>query len=370
MSEMEKGRESKEYMIEVENLTKKFGSITANDHVNLRVKKGELMTFLGPSGCGKTTLLRCITGHLIPNEGKILIDGKDVTSVPTHMRELGMVFQAFALFPHMTAYENIEFPLKIRRFSEKKRGKMVEEALEMVRLKGWEKQYPRQLSGGQQQRVGLARALVYRPKILLMDEPLSNLDAKLREQMRFEIKDIQTCLNITTVYVTHDQEEALALSDRVAVLNGGKLHQVGTPKEIYEEPRTKFVADFIGLANFVKGILVDFDSLGRAMISSEDVGQLIVPLSSDLRKGEELLVFIRPNDIRLLDLDDEGVEDNVFEGVIKKATYLGDKVDYRISIGDNFEMRVQVGRMSRFRKGDKVKVHFPVDRCKAIGGDS
>jgi len=369
MSGTKKVGEDRDSVIEVKNLVKKFKHITAVDHVNLQVKRGELMTLLGPSGCGKTTLLRCINGHLEPDEGRIFIDGKDVTTVPTHKRELGMVFQAFALFPHMTAYENAEFPLKIRGFPKREMRERVEEAIEMVRLKGWENQYPRQLSGGQQQRIGLARALVYRPKILLMDEPLSNLDAKLREQMRFEIKDLQAHLNITTLYVTHDQEEALALSNSIAIMNEGQIHQVGTPREIYEEPRTKFVAVFIGLANFIKGVIRDFDSLGRAVVTSEDVGQLIVPLSHSTRKGGELLVFIRPNDIQLLDLDDEGVEDNAFEGVIEKATYLGEKVDYRIKAGDNLEMRVQVGGMGRFRRGDKVKVHLPVDRCKGIASD-
>jgi ABC-type Fe3+/spermidine/putrescine transport system ATPase subunit len=369
MTGPEKVREDNDSMIEVKNLVKKFRHITAVDHVNLKVKKGELMTLLGPSGCGKTTLLRCITGHLEPDGGRIFIDGKDVTIVPTHKRELGMVFQAFALFPHMTAYENTEFPLKIRGFPKTDMRERVEEAIEMVKLKGWENQYPRHLSGGQQQRIGLARALVYRPKILLMDEPLSNLDAKLREQMRFEIKDLQAHLNITTLYVTHDQEEALALSNSIAIMNEGEIHQVGTPREIYEEPRTKFVADFIGLANFIKGIVGDFDSLGRAMVSCEDIGQLIVPLSHDLRKGAEALVFIRPNDIQLLDRDDERAEDNAFEGVIEKATYLGEKVDYRIKAGNKVEMRVQVGGMGRFRRGDKVKVHLPVDRCQTIVSD-
>jgi spermidine/putrescine ABC transporter ATP-binding subunit len=369
MSRTEKGRKDNHSVVEVKELVKKFRHITAVDHVNLQVKKGKLMTLLGPSGCGKTTLLRCITGHLNPDEGKIFIDGEDVTSVPTHKRELGMVFQAFALFPHMTAYENAEFPLKIRGFPKEEMRERVEEAIEMVRLKGWENHYPKQLSGGQQQRIGLARALVYRPKILLMDEPLSNLDAKLREQMRFEIKDLQAQLNITTIYVTHDQEEALALSNSIAIMNEGKIHQVGTPKEIYEEPRTKFVADFIGLANFIKGVLTEFDSLGSAVVLSEDVGQLMVPSSHDLRKGGELLVFIRPNDIQLLDPDDERAEDNAFEGLIEKATYLGDKVDYRIRASNNLELRVQVGGMSKYTRGDKVKVHLPVDRCKAIASD-
>ena len=357
------------FMVKVKNLVRKFGTFTAINHVNLKVKEGELMTLLGPSGCGKTTLLRCITGHLKPDEGKIFIDGKDVTMVPTHKRSLGMVFQSFALFPHMTAYENAEFPLKIRGFAKKEVRERVEEAIEMVRLKGWENRYPRQLSGGQQQRVGLARALVYRPKILLMDEPLSNLDAKLREQMRFEIKDLQMHLNLTTLYVTHDQEEALALSDSIAIMNEGKIHQVGTPRGIYEEPKTKFVADFIGLTNFIKGVLTDYDSLGRGVITSKGAGQLIVPLQYDLKKGEKLLVFIRPNEVQFIDFEDESIKDNVFTGVIEKATYLGDKVDYRIRVGTDLEIRAQIGGSKMLTHGDNVKVHLPLDRCKGIVKD-
>ena len=198
-------------MIELQNVTKRYGPIVANDQINLGIRRGELMTLLGPSGCGKTTALRCITGHLTPDEGRVFIDGEDVTNVPTHQRELGMVFQNFALFPHMTVYENVEFPLMIRKQPKAERREMVMEALQLIRMEAYEKHYPRQLSGGQQQRVGLARALVYRPKVLLLDEPLSNLDAKLREEMRFEIKELQRRLGITAVYVTHDQAEAMAL---------------------------------------------------------------------------------------------------------------------------------------------------------------
>ena len=193
-------------MIEFRDVSKRYGNLVANDHLDLAVRRGELMTLLGPSGCGKTTALRCLTGQVRPDEGRVFIDGKDVTDVPTHQRELGMVFQNFALFPHMTVHENVGFPLMIRNLSIGERGERAAQALRLVRLEGYEGHYPRQLSGGQQQRVGLARALVYRPKVLLLDEPLSNLDAKLREEMRFEIKGLVTRLGITAVYVTHDQE--------------------------------------------------------------------------------------------------------------------------------------------------------------------
>ncbi|MFQ6014727.1 MAG: ABC transporter ATP-binding protein [Anaerolineae bacterium] len=355
-----------EYMIELRNITKRYGDIVANDHINLGIRRGELMTLLGPSGCGKTTALRCITGHNTPDRGRIFIDGQDVTEVPTHKRELGMVFQNFALFPHMTVWENVAFPLMIRNLPKARRQEMVDDALRLIRMEGYKKHYPRQLSGGQQQRVGLARALVYRPKVLLLDEPLSNLDAKLREEMRFEIKDLVTRLDITSMYVTHDQEEALALSDRVAIMNEGRIEQVGTPEEIYEEPKTQFVADFIGLSNFIEGVVSSFDDQGRALVDSEEI-RLIMPASEVLERGQDVLVFVRPNEIRLLAHGGEG-ENNVFEGVVEKLTYLGDKLDYRIRLGEKLDLRVQTDGSQRFAKGERLKVHLPVDRCRVVIG--
>jgi len=357
-----------EYMIELVNVTKRYGPIVANDHINLKIRRGELMTLLGPSGCGKTTALRCITGYVTLDEGRVFIEGKDVTDLPTHKRQLGMVFQNFALFPHMTVYENVEFPLMIRRLPKAKRREMVTDALRLIRMEGYENHYPRQLSGGQQQRVGLARALVYRPKVLLLDEPLSNLDAKLREEMRFEIKDLQRRLGITAVYVTHDQEEAMALSDRVAIMNQGRIEQVGTPEEIYEQPQTRFVANFIGLSNFIEGTVISMDERGRAVLSLDGL-ELCVPAPPEARRGQKLLVFIRPNEVQLLTSDYGGGE-NTFEGVIKKMTYLGDKIDYRISLGGLLELRVQTGGMQRFERGERVKVYLPIERCRAIGNEN
>jgi len=352
-----------EWMIELENLTKRYGNLVANDHVNLQVRRGELMTFLGPSGCGKTTALRCITGHNIPDEGRVLIDGEDVTHVPTHRRELGMVFQNFALFPHMTVYENVEFPLMIRGLPKEQRQQRVMDTLRLIRMETYEKHSPRQLSGGQQQRVGLARALVYRPKVLLLDEPLSNLDAKLREEMRFEIKDLVSRLGITAVYVTHDQAEALAMSDRVAVMNAGHIEQVGTPDEIYECPQSKFVADFIGLSNFVRGTVVSADG-GQVTLAANGL-QIVVPATAESELGQERLVFIRPNDIDLLPADSPEAA-NLFDGTISKLTYLGDKIDYRVSLGQSLELRVQTDGKVRFDAGARVKVRLPLARCRAI----
>ncbi len=301
-------------MIEFRNLTKRYGTLLANDHVNLQVKRGELMTLLGPSGCGKTTALRGLTGYVQPDEGQILIDDKDVTNLPTHQRQLGMVFQNFALFPHMTVWDNVRFPLMIRGESKKNSESKVREALQLIRLEGLSERYPRQLSGGQQQRVGLARALVYRPNVLLLDEPLSNLDAKLREEMRFEIRDIQRRLGITAIYVTHDQQEALALSDRVAIMNSGRLEQVGTPEEIYEHPRSKFVADFIGLSDFIPAT-VESIAGSTAQITVGSVA-LSVPAVEGLRRGQKILLFIRPNMVAIK----SDAKENILDGTIRQAT--------------------------------------------------
>jgi ABC-type Fe3+/spermidine/putrescine transport system ATPase subunit len=354
-----------DYMIELRNVTKRYGRIVANDSINLGIRRGELMTLLGPSGCGKTTALRCITGHNIPDEGKVWIDGQDVTNVPTHKRELGMVFQNFALFPHMTMFDNVGFPLMIRGMDKAERRDRVMEALRLIRMEGYEKHYPRQLSGGQQQRVGLARALVYRPKVLLLDEPLSNLDAKLREEMRFEIRDLIDRLGITAVYVTHDQAEALALSDRVAVMNVGRIEQVGTPDEIYDCPQSRFVADFIGLSDFIEGTVSALHAeRGRAVVTANGL-EILVTATPEMSPGGRVLLFIRPNNVNLLPASHEGGT-NVFPGVVDKMTYLGDRNDYRIVLGEGPELRVQTDGKVRFNVGESVNVHLPITLCRLI----
>ncbi len=354
-----------EYMIELRNVTKRYGDLVANDNVTLQIRRGELMTLLGPSGCGKTTALRCITGHNIPDAGEVWIDGRQVTNVPTHKRELGMVFQNFALFPHMTVFENVEFPLMIRRLDKAQRRERVMEALRLIRMESYEKHYPRQVSGGQQQRVGLARALVYRPKVLLLDEPLSNLDAKLREQMRFEIRELVDRLSITAVYVTHDQAEALALSDRVAVMNAGRIEQIGTPDEIYDYPQSRFVADFIGLSDFIEGTVSAVDAEGETVVVRAKGLEVTVPSLPDMSPGRSVLLFIRPNNVELLPASHESGT-NIFPGVVEKTTYLGDRNDYRISVGEGLELRVQTDGKLRFDQGERVKLHLPVPLCRVI----
>jgi ABC-type Fe3+/spermidine/putrescine transport system ATPase subunit len=354
-----------DYMIELRDVTKRYGDLVANDNVTLQIRRGELMTLLGPSGCGKTTALRCITGHNIPDEGRVFIDGEDVTDVPTYKRELGMVFQSFALFPHMTVFGNVEFPLMIRRMDKAERREWVMDALRLIRMEEYEDHYPRQISGGQQQRVGLARALVYRPKVLLLDEPLSNLDAKLREEMRFEIRDLIDRLGITAVYVTHDQAEALAMSDRVAVLNAGHIEQVGTPDEIYDLPQSRFVADFIGLSEFLAGTLSAVHTEERTATVAVDGLEIHVSAMPEMAPGRKVLFFIRPNDVELLPAS-QGSGINVFDGVVEKKTYLGDRNDYRIRVSEGLDLRVQTDGKVRFEEGENVKVHLPIPHCRVI----
>ncbi len=342
-------------MIEFRDVTKRYGALVANDHLSLTIRRGELMTLLGPSGCGKTTALRCLTGTNHPDEGRIFLDGKDVTDVPTHQRELGMVFQNFALFPHMTVADNVGFPLMIRNLPKEERAKRAIEALRLVRLEGYVSHYPRQLSGGQQQRVGLARALVYHPKVLLLDEPLSNLDAKLREEMRFEIKEVVTRLGITAMYVTHDQGEALALSDRVAIMNRGRLEQLGTPEEIYESPRSRFVAEFIGLSNFLEGKVQAVR--GPEMVVTASGLQVSTPALSGVGQGQKVLLFLRPNEIEILP-PQTPPETNLFEARVEKATYLGDTMDYRLRLGQDAELRVQSDARHRYQNGDSVRLRL------------
>ncbi len=350
-------------MIEFRDISKRYGSLLANDHLSLTIRRGELMTLLGPSGCGKTTALRCLTGYVRPDEGRVFIDGTDVTDLPTHQRELGMVFQNFALFPHMTVQDNVGFPLMIRNLPKADRDGRVAQALRLVRLEGYESHYPRQLSGGQQQRVGLARALVYRPKVLLLDEPLSNLDAKLREEMRFEIKEVVTRLEITAVYVTHDQGEALALSDRVAIMNRGRLEQVGTPEEIYEHPQSRFVAEFIGLSNFLEGHIQATDR--ETMTVSVGGLRVMIPTLANVGPGQRVLLFLRPNEVELLRPGDAGGA-NVFDARVEKATYLGDTMDYRLAFGQDLALRVQTDAQRRFGQGAQVRIRLPRIRCWAI----
>src|SRR5919198_2980748 len=277
--------------ISLDRVSKRFGRVAAVHDVTLTIGEGEFFSLLGPSGCGKTTTLRMVAGFEQPDEGRILLHGNDVTSVAPNRRQVNMVFQQYALFPHMSVYDNVAFGLKAKRVPREEHRRRVREMLQVVELKGFEHRRARQLSGGQQQRVALARALVNRPAALLLDEPLGALDVKLRKQMQLELKRIQHTLGTTFVYVTHDQEEALAMSDRIAVMNGGRVEQIGGPREIYERPQTAFVADFIGSLNAIE-LRVDEVVGTYAVMRLGEQERLVVPVGTGTRPGDSLRIAV------------------------------------------------------------------------------
>jgi spermidine/putrescine ABC transporter ATP-binding subunit len=312
----------------LENVVKTFNNTEVVKKLNLEIAKGELMSFLGPSGCGKTTTLNMIAGFLEVDGGKIEVDGKPVHLLPPNKREMGMVFQNYALFPHMTVFDNVAYGLKLRKVAKSEMNTRVLEALEMVRLAGYEKRYPKELSGGQQQRVSLARALVIKPKVLLLDEPLSNLDAKLRKEMREEIVDIQKRVGITTIFVTHDQEEALAISDRIAVMYEGRIEQVDEPTAIYDRPKTDFVSQFIGEVNQVKGKVLETYENKKSKLYFFGNEQIVAVQST---KDSEVDFFIRPEKIQI---SLEGSVDKGFHTKVERKMFLGAKTRYILRAQD------------------------------------
>jgi spermidine/putrescine ABC transporter ATP-binding subunit len=325
--------------VELKNISKRFGDVVAVDSVSLQLEVGEFLTLLGPSGSGKTTTLMMIAGFETVDKGEILINGEPVTHIPPYARNLGFVFQHYALFPHMTVFENIAFPLKVRRIDPQTQATRIKEVLELVMLPGLENRMPSQLSGGQQQRVALARALIFNPLVLLMDEPLSALDKKLRQQMQLEIKHIQHNLNITVIYVTHDQEEALIMSDRIAVMNKGKIAQVASPEGIYEKPSDSFVADFIGETNFFSGTVCRSERGSSVMKTNDDIR---LPLSSsvDLQNGQPVRIAIRPEKLLIRSTEkqlrhDKRPDKVSVSGTIQEVIYLGDICKYLIQIGNH-----------------------------------
>ena len=327
--------------ISVANLTKRFGPLAVVSEVSLSIEEGELFTLLGPSGCGKTTLLRLIAGFYAPDEGEIRFGDRVVNAVPPHERGIGMVFQNYALWPHMKVSENVSYGLKLRKISPSEITGRVQGVLEKVKLGGLGDRYPGQLSGGQQQRVALARALVLNPQILLLDEPLSNLDAKIRIQVRAEIRKLQKELGITTIYVTHDQEEALTLSDRIAVLNQGKVFQIGPPKALYERPANRFVADFIGINNLADGAVRAIEGPLRTMRVETAVGEISAIYDERLRVGDRCVICIRPENAAV---DGEsGGERNRLKGKISFAAYLGNTLRYDVDLGNGVTFKADVG---------------------------
>ena len=314
--------------LEINNVSKKFGATEAVSDFNLQIEKGELVSFLGPSGCGKTTTLRMVAGFEIPTGGRIVMDGKDITEMPPNQRDVGMVFQSYALFPNMTVAGNIGFGLKVMKKSAEETQQRVNDMLGLINMPEYAQRYPYQLSGGQQQRVALARALALRPDVLLLDEPLSALDAKIRVSLRAEIRAIQRKLGITAIYVTHDQEEALSLSDRVVVMNAGMMEQVGTPFEIYNFPQTAFVASFVGTLNSTDAEVVDSE---KGIIRLGDIQLISAEDLSKRKKGDKVRMSIRPE---RLSFASEQKKDNVLDCTIENITFLGSVVRIQVKIGN------------------------------------
>lgn len=356
--------------IEIQNLFKRFKNVVAINHIQLEVNKGEMLTLLGPSGCGKTTTLRCIAGLERPDEGDIVIDGKPMLSqgfVQPSKRGIGMVFQNYAVWPHMKVYNNIVYGLKIQRLSRQSIKEKAQKVLELVGLDGLEDRYPAQLSGGQQQRVALARALVGNPKVLLLDEPLSNLDAKLREELRFEIKSLVRRMGITSVYVTHDQAEAMVISDRVAVMQSGNVVQIGNAQEIYQKPANRFVADFIGTMNFMSGEVVEvLLNSNEVYVRTQFSEKMLctMPDSKAVKPGEKVYASIRPEDVQIF-TEPPQTKENLFEGTIVHKAYLGNFLFFFVSVKETM-IRVQVPHYVPQEEGQELYLYLNPQKCMIL----
>jgi iron(III) transport system ATP-binding protein len=357
----------------LEGLTKKFGEFAVVRELSLTIEDGEFVSLLGPSGCGKTTTLRLLGGFLIPDAGRILVDGAALSGpgavVPPERREMSMIFQSYAVWPHKTVFDNVAFGLKLRRVPRGEIAARVRRILDLVRLGSLAQRYPGELSGGQQQRVALARALVVEPAILLLDEPLSNLDANLREEMRFEIRRLHEEMRITSVYVTHDQAEAMGTSDRIAVMHEGRLEQIGTPEEIYEHPRTEFVAGFIGRTNCLPGVIIGEDHV-------ECAGLVLryAPNGSTFGRGAAVAVSIRPQSITIQAADGRrllygarGHDANAVRGRVVRHVYLGEARDYLVALaGNELTLRVSTSARQAFKPGETVDLTIEPDACWVI----
>lgn len=355
--------------VELQGVTKTFGKVIAVDDLSVQVKRGEFLTLLGPSGCGKTTTMRIIAGLETPTWGQVFIRNEEVTHLPPYKRDVSLMFQNYALFPHKNIFDNVAFGLKYRKVPEAERRKRVREALELVHLPGIEERYPRQLSGGQQQRIALARALVVNPALLLLDEPLSNLDLKLRERMRVELKQIQEQVGITFIFVTHDQEEALTLSDTVAVMEAGKIVQVGSPREIYEQPRTEFVARFMGQSNILKG-QVRQSGPREIEVETESGLSLTLPVASHIPVGEKLTLQLRAERVHVYSESAPPEKKLTFPGVIDRTIYAGDAVYYYIRLKNGeliLAMHPTTG-VTPLARGTAVAIGFNAEDCILLRG--
>jgi len=352
-------------LLEIQNITRRFGDFTAVDNVSIGIEAGEFFTLLGPSGCGKTTLLRMIAGFDLPDGGRVLLDGEDLVGRPPEQRPVRTVFQSYALFPHMTVEGNVAFPLRMAKTPAAEIPAKIAAALEDVRLEGFGKRYPHELSGGQKQRVAIGRALVTHPTVLLLDEPLAALDAKLREEMQLELINLQKEVGITFVYVTHDQTEALALSHRIAVMNKGRVEQLDEPSRIYGLPRTRFVADFIGQCNLLSGP-VTAGGNGLVTLDVPALGSVRIATNSKLPSGRPGTIALRPEKIRIQSAAPVGTSDNHFPGKVADLLYLGDVTVYKVATPGGMRVEAllansQSGSAGFFEVGDAVEVSWAVD---------
>ena len=356
-------------VVEVRNLIKRFGPTLAVDRISIRVASGEFVSLLGPSGCGKTTTLRMIAGLIDPDEGDVIIGAERVNDKPIHQRNIGLVFQSYALFPHMTVADNVGFGLKMRGLDKAERAGRVKEALALVQLPDTAERFPHQLSGGQQQRIALARAIVTRPEVLLLDEPLSNLDAKLRDHMRIEIKQLQEKLGVTTIYVTHDQAEALTMSDRVVIINQGRVEQDDPPLTAYEYPASAFVADFLGRSNFLSGRAGGREG-GFVEVVTDQGLKLSVQTEARPEPGGQVLLAVRPERIHLRRRAEELSLGNRATGRIEFIAFLGAGTQYQILLdeGERFLVeRQNVRGLPAFKKGEQVFLEWRPEDCLVTG---
>jgi len=353
--------------VNIQGVTKRYHQTVAVDDIKIDIREGEFLTLLGPSGSGKTTLLMIIAGFIEPDIGRIVIAGRDVSRVQPHRRNIGVVFQNYALFPHMTVLDNIAYPLKMRRMTRKEVRRKVEDIIDVVKLRGMQDRKPHQLSGGQQQRVALARALVFNPPVLLMDEPLSALDKKLREHMQLELKQIQKQLGITVLYVTHDQEEALILSDRISIMNLGRLEQIGTADKIYDFPANRFVAEFMGETNLFRTRIIGSEKVA-VLTQGIDGRTVAVKTKKPFRIGQEGYLAVRPEKVAFI--DDGWCPACMYRGIIEEIIYLGDCVKYYVrlthanALKENNSVVVKVQNRKeifRYNRGDGVRIGWNED---------